>query len=369
MLKILFMIPNLGHGGAEKVLVNLVNHMDQTKFDITVMTLYDEGVNKEFLNSQVKYFSCFKKSFKGVAHLLKLLSPEKLYSWLIKEHYDIVISYLEGQTARIISGCQDSKTKMVSWIHVEQHTAQRAARTFRSIKEMRESYLRYDKIVCVSEYVKDDFTSIVPIKNTMILYNTVESNQIRALSNENVESGLFSIDEVKLCGIGTLKKSKGFDRLVRIHSRLRKEGYPVHTYILGEGPEEIKLLKMVEEDSIRDTVTFLGYKKNPYKYVKRCDLFVCTSFAEGFSTAATEALIVGTPVCTVEVSGMKEMLGSNNEFGIVTENDEEALYQSIKKLLDDSLLLKHYKKQSLIRGEQFSTENTVKAVEEMLLNL
>ena len=46
-----------------------------------------------------------------------------------------------------------------------------------------------------------------------------------------------------------------------------------------------------------------------------------------FSTAATEALIVGTPVCTVEVSGMKEMLGENDEYGIVTENSEEALYE------------------------------------------
>ena len=98
-------------------------------------------------------------------------------------------------------------------------------------------------------------------------------------------------------------------------------------------------------------------------------MFVCASYAEGFSTAATEALIVGTPVCTVEVSGMKEMLGENNEWGIVTENDEEALYQGIKRLLDDPELLTHYKEKAAERGRTFSTENTVKAVEEMLLSL
>ena len=68
-------------------------------------------------------------------------------------------------------------------------------------------------------------------------------------------------------------------------------------------------------------VDFLGYQTNLYKYVAKCDLFVCASHAEGFSTAATEALILGVPVCTVEVSGMKEMLGENNEYGIITEND------------------------------------------------
>ena len=98
-------------------------------------------------------------------------------------------------------------------------------------------------------------------------------------------------------------------------------------------------------------------------------MFVCASYAEGFSTAATEALIVGTPVCTVEVSGMKEMLGENNEYGLVVENNEEALYQGIKKLLDAPELLKHYKKKAEERGKMFSTEKTVRVVEVMLISL
>lgn len=125
----------------------------------------------------------------------------------------------------------------------------------------------------------------------------------------------------------------------------------------------------VKEKDMENCVTFLGYQTNPYKYVAKSDVFVCSSFSEGFSTAATEALIVGTPVCTVEVSGMKEMLGENNEYGIVTENDEEALYRGIKSLIESPELLAHYKKQAEIRGKDFSTEQTVRAVEEMLEKL
>lgn len=66
---------------------------------------------------------------------------------------------------------------------------------------------------------------------------------------------------------------------------------------------------------------------------------------------------------------MKEMLGENNEWGVVTENSEEALYQGIKELLDDPALLAHYKEQAAERGKTFSTEKTVRAVEEMLENL
>ena len=100
----------------------------------------------------------------------------------------------------------------------------------------------------------------------------------------------------------------------------------------------------------------------------KCDLFICASFAEGFSTATTEALILGTPVCTVEVSGMKEMLG-NSEYGLITQNSEQELYAGLKRLLEDGDLLDYYRKQAIIRGKQFTTESTVIATENMLDSL
>ena len=103
--------------------------------------------------------------------------------------------------------------------------------------------------------------------------------------------------------------------------------------------------------------------------MKNCDLYVCSSRSEGFSTSVTESLIVGTPVVTTLCSGMKEMLGENNEYGIVTENDEDALYEGIKKMLTTEGLLEYYSEKALERGKKFSTEKTVKAVENMLLNL
>lgn len=369
MIKILFMIPNLGHGGAEKVLVNLVNHMDKEKFEITVMVLYDGGVNKAFLSTDVKYKACFKRAFKGVSQVLKLGTPAFLYSRFVKDHYDIVVSYLEGQTARVVSGCRDKETKLVSWIHVEQHTLQKAAYTFRSIREMIDSYLKFDKTICVSEYVKKDFLELVPVRDIAVLYNTIESDKIRKLASEEVSDGIFKKDEIKLCGIGTLKRSKGFDRLLRVHKRLREVGFPIHTYILGEGEEYKKLAEYVKEQHMEETVSFLEYQINPYKYLSKCDLFVCTSFAEGFSTAATESLIVGTPVCTVEVSGMKEMLGEHNEYGIVTANDEDAFFDGVKGLLGTSNLLEYYKNQAVTRGKAFDTESTVKATEKMFIEL
>ena len=77
------------HGGAEKVLLNLVNNMDHEKFDITVQTLFDVGVNKQFLSDKVHYITCYKKMFRGNTKYFKLFSPEKLYRKYIKDDYDI----------------------------------------------------------------------------------------------------------------------------------------------------------------------------------------------------------------------------------------------------------------------------------------
>ena len=100
--KVLFLIPNLSHGGAERVLVNLVNNLDQDKFDVTLQTLFDVGVNKQYLLPHVRYIGGWKKQPRGMTQLMKFCSTKFLYNSVVKERYDIVVSYLEGPTARVL---------------------------------------------------------------------------------------------------------------------------------------------------------------------------------------------------------------------------------------------------------------------------
>ena len=367
MTKVLFLIPNLAHGGAEKVLVNLANNMDKTKFDVTVQTLFDVGVNRQYLNSDVKYIGGFKRMPRGNTYVMKLFSPEKLYKHFIRDNYDIIVSYLEGPTARIVSGCTNPNTKLVSWIHIEQHTKELASKSFRSYKEALDCYSKFDRTVCVSDTVKDDFESIFDTKKSVeVLYNTNESEKTKKLSDEKVDDVNFSKDIINIISVAKIVPSKGYDRLMKIHKKLIEENIKNHIYILGIGEEKEKYEKYLAENNLTDTFTFLGYRDNPYKYVKKADLYVCSSRREGFSTAVTEALIVGTPVVSTNCSGAYELLGENNEYGIVTENNEDALYEGIKKMLTTPDLLDAYAAKEKERGKAFSTEKTVKAVEEML---
>lgn len=367
--KILFLIHDLGQGGAEKVLVNLVNNINRNEFDISVTVLFGGGINEQFLKPDIKFKAVWPKIIPGNSKLMKLVSPKQLHKIVVKENYDIEVSYLEGPSARVISGCQNKNTKLISWIHGEQKSLKKVSESFRSKKEAKKCYEKFDQTICVSETVKKDFCKLLNYQRPCcVLYNTVESNKIIEKSKEPVPE-LESDKFFKLIAVGSLKTIKGYNRLLHIIFRLKQENKKIRLYVLGIGPQEKELKEYVEKKGLKENIIFLGYQTNPYKYVAKSELFVCSSFAEGFSTAATEALIVGTPVCTVNVSGMKEMLGEDNEYGIVTENSEEALYEGIKNIVDDPKKLKHYKRMAQIRGKIFNTQITTEKVEKLFSEL
>ena len=364
-IKILFFIPTLGHGGAERVLINLVNHMDQDKFDITVQTMFDVGIYQIQIKEGIRYIGGHKRYFRGNTLVMKLLSPKALYKHFIKEDYDIIVSYLEGPSARAVAGCINPKTKLICWIHTQHQTMKFAAKSFRNAKESQYCYGRFDKIVGVSKTVMQDFQEIFHRdENICVVYNTIESDVIMKKSQEAFDDFAFSEKEINLISVGKLIPVKGYDRLVNITKRLKEDGFPVHTYIVGKGEEKAALEKQIAECGIESNWTFVGFQSNPYKYVKAADLYVCSSRREGFSTAVTESLIIGTPVVSTNCSGAYELLGYNNEYGIVTENEEESLYQGIKRMLEGDNLA-YYKQKAQERGGEFNAEKTVQSAENM----
>ena len=371
MKRVLFFITSLAGGGAEKVLVNLVNNMDKTKFDVTLLSLFDVGVNKKHLGEDVNYKYVFKRSFRGNVHFFKLFSPEFLYRRIIPDEYDIVVSFVQGPTTRIVAGCPYDNVKLVQWVHNEFHDKLKIAKCYRSVSEAVKLQKRFDAIAYVANTVKSIYLNTFPELedgriNNIVLYNVVESDRIRELASESVEEKDLYNSEYTFVSVGRMVPQKSFDRLISIMARLKKEtDCDFKLLLLGDGYLTEELKKQADELDVREKIEFLGYKANPYKYVKNADLFVCSSLHEGFSTAVTESLIVGTPVITTMCSGMEELLG-NNEYGIIVDNDEDALYTGLINFLSNTENLRIYKQKTLERGEKFDCRATTVAVEDFL---
>ncbi|MBR3241545.1 MAG: glycosyltransferase [Parasporobacterium sp.] len=371
MISVLFLIPTLDRGGAENVLVDLVNHMDQNKFRITVQTLFDKDSQKHRLKEGIEYKSFLYKQFHGNSRIMARIPAGLLYRIIVRKRYDVVVSYLEGPTTHIISGCPYADSKKVAWIHSAHDRGRGFSAGFRSKAAAIKVYKELDKIVCVAKTVKDkiDETAETLFTNSCVLYNTINAQEILQRSQEELGGFAFPEDEFCIISTGKITEVKGYDRLAVVQKKLKEEGYKTHVYILGTGKDKEKIEEYTERNGIKDSFTFLGFQENPYKYVAKADLFVCSSRREGFSTAVTEALILGVPVVSTNCSGAYELLGENNEYGIVTENDEEALLEGVTIILDDPVLLQKYRIAAKERGESFNSEQTVGEVEKMLLQI
>ena len=308
--------------------------------------------------------------FHGNAKLIKLMPPRLLYRFIVKEHYDIVVSYLEGPTARVISGCIYPDSKKVYWIHTTILTPQMFKLGFMTVNGARNAYTKASKVVGVSKAVVESFRKYLNSDKTSVAtyYNVNDSASIIAMAAEPVDMG-FPNETLKVCSVGKLQKVKGFERLIHVHKRLSEEGIKHCVLILGEGDQRRELEKLITDNKVNETFKLMGFCENPYKYMVKCDLYVCSSYREGLSTAVTEALILGVPVVSTCCAGANELLGQNNDFGIVCENDENGIYEGLKQLLTDNERLNYYKRKAAERGRQFNSLETTRKIEDMFEQL
>ena len=158
--------------------------------------------------------------------------------------------------------------------------------------------------------------------------------------------------------VGRFTPQKNYPRLLKTVKRLKEDNIDIDLWILGDGEQKEMIENYILDNHLEDCIKLFGFQSNPYPYMREADLLVCSSNYEGYSTFITEGLILGKPIVTTDVSGMKELLG-NNEYGIVTDNNDDSFYSGLKKIIIEKELLKKYIDKSIKRGIFFSKQNLV----------
>lgn len=365
--KILFLINTLRDGGAEKILVNIVNNLNPDKYDIELRLIYKRGVYLDSLNPNVRlsFIAGEPGTFcaKWVSRMLPRLSSRLLHILFIKDKYDIEVAFLEGYATKIIAGAP-SAVRKVAWVHCDVTKTEWIDGVFKKEQDYIDCYARIDEVVSVSQSVKDAFTErFGTVKKHSVKYNPVDDSDIRQKSKDRVLLEK-QPERITLISIGRFTPPKKLMRLLQAFKNLIDEGYPMNLWLFGEGEERNELEQFVSDNLIENNVVMPGFVPNPYPYIKAADLYVCSSIYEGYSTAVSEALILGTPVLTTDVSGMREMLG-DSEYGLIVENDDNSFERGLKMLLDNPDQLSYYKKKAEERGSYFELNNRLKAIEDL----
>ena len=138
--------------------------------------------------------------------------------------------------------------------------------------------------------------------------------------------------------------------------------------IIGEGPDYDILQKRIIENGLKNIVNLLGFKSNPYPYIQSSDVFISSSRAEGFSTVASEAVILGKPCIVTDCSGMRELFGIKGEYGYIVENSEDGIYNGMKAFLMNKRLIEIYGEKSIQNRKRFNIDETIKSFKRNVLN-
>lgn len=370
--KILFLVESFGCGGVEKVFIDLINYMDVDKYDITVMSIWDYGVRKKSLRTDIKYKSIFP-NIKGISRIfhpfVEKSSGRLLYQLGIREKYDMEIAFLEGRATKIIGASTNKDSRKLAWIHIDLSNGHWTSKTFRNNLQLeKECYQKFDDLVFVSHSAKKGFIKLFgddfKDQQLHVKYNPIMGEEILKKKNEILNDIIKPTDKPLLVTSGRLVEQKGYERLLKVCRQLNQENFNYELWILGEGWARPQLEELIKKYQLTN-VKLLGFKENPYPYIKQGDLFVCSSVNEGFSLVIAEAMILGLPIISTNCAGPNELLDFG-EYGLLVDNSETEIYKGLKRLLNDPNLLAYYRKKSEKRVPFFDTDYCVYQIEKLL---
>ena len=369
MKKLLIVNDTVSGGGVEKLMKDFIMHWYKD-YEITVFSMIKVNDFHKVYPKEVGYISFdAPKSLKNIKGLRKY--DERYYNYCLnrikkkinKVKYDVLLAMKEGP---ITNFARDLNAECkLAWVHLDYKNAYWTHSVFHSAENEIKCMREYDNIVCVSHYICDTIKErIGDPGNLLVRYNPINSEEIRKNAMQEVSDLHKKSDIVRFVSVGRLHYQKGYDMLLDACKKLSDDGYTYEVIVVGEGEESQNLLKKKEELGL-DNVEFIGFRENPYPYMKSADWFISSSRYEGYSLVSQEAAILEIPMIVTRVSGVFELLGEEAEYGIVAEVSVQGIYEKMKLVLDNKELHEKYKKLITERNKIIDFNNRIDDIKKL----
>lgn len=349
-ISVIFILPDLETGGAERIVTTIANHLSRDRFEPKILLLRKQGGYLNFLKKDVEIIDI---NTERIRHSLKPILRE-----IYRRRPDIVFSGFGEVNAYLSLFIKlFPRTKFIARETnvVSEHVTRKEIRFFYNF------YNNYQKIIAQSDDMMKDLVSNFNIKKKKItkINNPVDFDFIDEKLKISVKPEGFKYNYKNVVAIGNLSARKGFDNLLKVFSRLKNENIMLH--ILGDGKDKEVLLQMKEFLGLKNVI-FHGRQENPYQFLKYADLFILSSRYEGFPNVLLEAGACGTySLANNCPGGINEIIQNNinGEIGNIENYEDfaqkiisvmqqnynrDAIKNSIKSRFSKNIILDKYEK-------------------------
>lgn len=285
---------DLGMGGIQKSLINLLNKIDYDKYNIDLYLFSRENFCEDKLPAKLNIIYLEPLPYMSRFISFKLL--KKLRHYDITKSYDIAIDYNSYDPSCAIACIGTNAKEHIQWIHNDVARERKNDIKYRILRfYFKSKYVYYDRFVCVSKGLIEPFKQLNKIKkdNFAVIPNLVLSDEIISKSQETVDDLTIDSSKYNLVSVGRFVIQKGFDILIDDMKKIVSERKDIHLYIIGDGKLSKKLKNKVSSNKLDSYITFLGAKSNPFKYEELMDGFVLESRYEGQGIVFLEAKVLG----------------------------------------------------------------------------
>jgi len=356
MKKIVIFLPSIQHGGIQRSLVEALNVVDTTKYDITIYAYSHSNPLAESLPEDVKVIIDTDKShyvrkprsvflhiawlfakicrnkkniekisgkIKDYIHKEKAKYPAKKY---FPQGVDVAISYAMGLCTQMAVNIKADRRYV--FFHSSNPNFHR---------DLSDEYFKeFDNIIAVGENVQEMLKENFPQEKEKIglIKNYIAPDNIEKLADEYTVATNTDDERIIITSVIRVDKEKGADLVVATAARLKEWGLLFKWYIVGDGAQRDEIEAQIQINNLMEEVVITGYKDNPYPYIKACDIFIHPTYEESFGLAIVEALILGKTVISTKTMGAEEVL-NNGEFGFLVPINSKAIADAVTEVVDD----------------------------------
>lgn len=348
-IKIIFLLPSLVPGGAERVISFIAQTIDKEKFTpILLIAGFSQNNAYDVSNVDVVYLN---KN--------RILTALPYIIWnIFQMKPDIVVSSISHvNTAMSMISPIFKKTKFIGReaTVLSKRKNEKKLRKWSPIHLMTNGFKNLDMLICQSQDMAEDMMTNFQVPHSKVTVINNPISNLTSIKNRKKHSEI-----KKFITVGRLTEVKGHLRILDILSKLK---IPFEYTLIGDGDLKRQIFDKVNALGLTDRVKHVPFTKKVNDYLAKNDMFLQGSYVEGFPNALLESCVVGTPVIAFNVPGGTKEIVKNGVNGYLVNNEDEFL----EKLHDTKIWIPEKISEFVI--EKFNEEKIIKQYEKLFFDI